>query len=149
MFLTALKIYGLTNLLFLTEIAVYWFPEGVGIALFASLFSLIFTAPLIVIIGVVLWILNWSKFHVAACWILFLAAIAAMTILPFHWFGVEFRDGEMEPFTYCVYAAAFISILILRKTIHTHFATAQPDEKESDPGSLPEPVQPFQSNNLN
>jgi hypothetical protein len=150
MFLTAIRIYGLTNLLFLTVIAISWFPEGVGLAFFASFFSLMFTAPLIFLLALVLWILNRSKFSPTVCWMLFLAAVGAMVYLPFYWFGLGFGTGEMEPFTYCAYAGAFISILILRKPIHRLFTPAQNSQQETETESLPiEPVQPLQTNNYN
>jgi hypothetical protein len=127
MITTATKIYLLTNVIFLFGISMYWFPEGLGIGLFAAPFAFTFSAPLIFLLAGVIWLLNWLKSSTVIRWVLFLAATALMTCLPFYWFDASILNShELKFFIGCGFGSAFISILVLRKSIHRYFLPGEP-----------------------
>jgi hypothetical protein len=110
-FTTAFKIYLVTNFTFLVLICLYWFTEGFGIVgLIAAPISLIYSAPLILLISALLWILNLSKMPPVYCWILLAISLAGLTYLPFYWYAADlFNSNEMK----LMFAFAYLGALVL------------------------------------
>jgi hypothetical protein len=128
MFYTSFRIYVVTNALFLAAFAICLFPEGLAVALIAAPFSLIFSFPLIFLLLAVIFLLNKFCPSPVASWLVFLASVAGMTYLPLHWFDISFfESGENRFFCSIAYISAFLSILILRKSIHKFFTPVEKD----------------------
>ena len=151
MFNTVLRIYILTNALFLLSFPIMFFPEGILFSFFAAIFSLTFSFPLIFLLLAVIFLLKQFCPWPIASWILFLASVGCMTYLPLYWIDISlFGEGEDKFFSSMAYVSAFLSILILRKHIHKFFVPDKNEQKEKDQESFPiEPVQPLQTNNYN